>query len=137
MRTNWNLESFKTQANIVHNNKYFYDKFIYNKPLDKGIIICPVHGEFLQNLNNHVFNKYGCSKCGDVLRANKFNGCTKDFVARSIKLHNNLYNYNKFIYVKNHIKGIIICSTHGEFLQTPAKHILGHGCAKCARDILA
>ena len=137
MRTNWNLESFKIQANIVHNNKYSYDKFIYINAGSKGIINCPIHGEFLQNLTSHVTNKHGCFKCGNRLKGNKFKKLTKKFVVRSSRIHNNLYNYDKFIYVKNHIKSIIICSIHGEFLQSPAKHILGHGCSKCARAILA
>ncbi len=46
-------------------------------------------------------------------------------------VHNNRYDYSKFEYVSYHIKSIIICDEHGEFLQSPSKHILGQGCKIC------
>jgi len=45
-----------------------------------------------------------------------------------------IYDYSKFNYVKNSNKSIIICKKHGEFLQSPSKHIFGRGCPKCAFD---
>jgi hypothetical protein len=48
-----------------------------------------------------------------------------------LSVHNNRYDYSKFEYVSYHIKSIIICNEHGEFLQSPSKHILGQGCKIC------
>ena len=42
------------------------------------------------------------------------------------------YDYSKVSYVNTLTKVIIICPEHGEFIQTPAKHLQGHGCIKCS-----
>ena len=49
----------------VHNYKYKYEPFILNKRISemKINIICPKHGTFKQNLNNHVYQQNGCPKC--------------------------------------------------------------------------
>ena len=49
---------------------------------------------------------------------------------------------NKYDYSLVHYNGIrvevqIICPKHGEFLQTPNGHLIGHGCRKCANEKLA
>jgi len=47
----------------VHGDKYNYDKFIYINYHTPSIIICPEHGEWNQNLNNHINCKKGCPHC--------------------------------------------------------------------------
>ena len=37
------------------------------------------------------------------------------------------------VYVKSSIKVKIICPFHGEFEQTPNKHLNGHGCPECGK----
>ena len=60
---------------------------------------------------------------------------TKDeFIETSIKIHNNKYDYSKVEYSSNKVKVCIICSIHGEFMQTPNDHIGGHGCRKCSEE---
>jgi len=50
-----NMELFLKKANFVHRNKYDYSLFIkYTNNREKIRIICPDHGEFIQNLNNHL-----------------------------------------------------------------------------------
>lgn len=120
------LEKFIEQSNEVHNNKYNYSKFIYKNANNNGIIICPHHGEFLQSPNNHL-NKCGCPKCN----FDKKRTTLKEFIKRSNKIHSNKYNYDKFIYINAHKKGIIICSIHGEFLQSADSHLNGRGCPTC------
>ena len=48
-----------------------------------------------------------------------------------IKRHNNKYDYSKVEYVNSSTKVCIICPEHGEFWQTPHKHLSGQGCPKC------
>jgi len=55
-------EQFITQANLVHNNKYSYDKTIYVRAKEKVIITCPEHGDFSQLASGHL-SGYGCNKC--------------------------------------------------------------------------
>ncbi len=48
------------------------------------------------------------------------------------KIHNFKYDYSKAIYRgrKQHI--LICCPSHGEFSQTPERHLSGSGCRKCS-----
>mgnify|MGYP000283005912 CR=1 FL=1 len=43
------------------------------------------------------------------------------------------YDYSKVVYVNTKTKVTIVCSAHGEFLQSPRNHKdRGDGCPKCA-----
>lgn len=45
-----------------------------------------------------------------------------------------MYDYTKVNYIGANQKVIIICKKHGEFEQTPSKHINNkHGCLKCCK----
>lgn len=57
---------------------------------------------------------------------------TEQFIEDAQKVHGNKYNYDKVKYENNKTKVIITCPEHGDFLQTPNKHLLGRGCPKCA-----
>lgn len=56
---------------------------------------------------------------------------TEEFVDRAIKVHGNKYDYSKVEYSNIDSKVCIICPIHGEFWQTPYKHLKGQGCKKC------
>lgn len=58
---------------------------------------------------------------------------TEQFIEDARKVHGNKYNYDKVKYENNKTKVIITCPEHGDFLQTPNKHLLGRGCPKCGR----
>ena len=53
------------------------------------------------------------------------------FRRRAISVHGNKYDYSCVNYVNNHTNIQIKCSIHGEFLQTPYKHLIGRGCQVC------
>lgn len=55
-------EQFINKANLVHNNFYDYSKIKYINSKSKVCIICPKHGEFLQEPSNHIRGK-GCPIC--------------------------------------------------------------------------
>jgi hypothetical protein len=57
---------------------------------------------------------------------------TNIFKQRAADIHGNKYDYDKSIYYKYHEKLIISCREHGDFPQSPAKHLTGRGCPKCA-----
>ena len=67
-----NVEKFIEKSNKVHtDNKYDYSKVVYGKNnTEKVIIICPIHGEFLQTPNGHL-NGRGCPMCGNETRIKK------------------------------------------------------------------
>ena len=56
------LNEFIFQSNIIHNNFYSYDKFVYVDAKTKGVITCPIHGDFEQKPNDHLQGK-GCPMC--------------------------------------------------------------------------
>lgn len=58
---------------------------------------------------------------------------TEEFIKRAKKVHGNKYDYSKVEYVNSQTKICIICPEHGEFWQVPNSHLLGYGCAKCAK----
>lgn len=114
----------------IHNNKFDYSKVNYVNMKNKVIIICRIHGDFLQNPNNHL-NGQGCFKCAcDNKRSNKI-----DFIKKSIKIHQNKYDYSLVEYKKVTDEIEIICNKHGVFLQSPNYHLSGKGCPKCCKSI--
>ena len=58
---------------------------------------------------------------------------TQYFVEKAKRIHGESYCYDKAKYDGTVKKIIIICTDHGEFLQTPKNHLLGYGCIKCGR----
>lgn len=58
---------------------------------------------------------------------------TKEIILNRIyKVHGSTtYDYSKFEYNGADTKSKIICPEHGEFWQTPSKHVGGQGCPTC------
>lgn len=119
-------ESFINKATEVHGNLYDYSLVKYTSAKDKVKIICELHGTFEQNSNNHLKGS-GCPKC-----FGKFTSNYKDFSEKARTKHNDLYEYPLFEYKSAHTKAPIICKVHGLFHQSPANHLQGQGCPKCA-----
>jgi len=118
--------NFILRLKKVHGEKYDYSKVNYTKSKDKIIIICPNHGEFLQQAGSHLLG-CGCPSCGGTLQSN-----TNKFIENSKKVHKNEYDYSKVNYTNNHTNVEIICKKHGSFLQRPNNHITNkHGCPLC------
>lgn len=57
-----------------------------------------------------------------------------DFVAASVNIHGNKYDYSKSNYINNRIKVEIVCKIHGSFWQISKHHMAGRGCPKCMAD---
>ena len=124
------FETFLQEANLVHTNKYDYSKVVWKGSNNKIVIICPLHGEFTQVAGTHTAG-HGCTKCGQDI----FRHTTEIFIEKAKAKHHNKYDYSKVEYWQSTKKVKIICPTHGQFLQTPAAHLRGHGCPTCSRYI--
>ena len=124
-----NQEDFLRKAREVHGDRYDYSKTVYKKAVEKVCIICPDHGEFWQTPHNHITNKAGCPKC--CKNHNRYT--TETFIQTANKIHKNKYDYSKVEYVNGQTKVTIICPEHGEFQQTPNKHLSGQGCPLCGK----
>lgn len=120
-----NGETFIERANIIHNGEYIYDKDKYVNAETKVPILCLKHGTFWMTPMNHLLGQ-GCPKCSG-------RGLNTDEVIELFReKHGDEYDYSKVVFKKMHEKVCIICKEHGEFWQTPSKHIHGQGCPKCA-----
>lgn len=125
-------ESFKERAIEIHDNKYDYSKLDVNNRDEKGrvCIICPIHGEFWQKPEKHLQGK-GCKECGRERIKIKLSSTKEEFIKRAIKIHGDKYDYSKVKYNNANSDVIITCKIHGDFKQTPSKHLLGQECPKC------
>lgn len=128
-------EQFIADAIKVHGNKYDYSKVEYKGNKIKVCIICPEHGEFWQTPNKHLLGR-GCPRCADISNGLSKRLTTEQFINRSVKRHNNKYDYSKVEYKTYDDPVCIICPEHGEFWQIPDVHIHGHGCPRCSTSHL-
>ena len=125
-----NTELFIEKAKQVHGDRYDYSKTEYKNAFTNVNIICPEHGEFWQNPSGHL-RGHGCPKCkARTLRMNNSSN-TELFIEKAKQVHGDRYDYSKVDYVNNRTKVCIVCSEHGEFWQTPNKHLNGQGCPEC------
>ena len=65
-------KKFIIESNIIHDNKFSYDKTNYINTKTKVIITCPIHGDFNQIPNSHL-RGYGCSLCSESKGEKKIN----------------------------------------------------------------
>jgi hypothetical protein len=109
----------------IHGDRYDYSKFKYIGMYNNSTIICKIHGEFEQQVINHLAGK-GCQKCAPNYKKDK-----KTILNKLNKVHNNKYDYSLSIF--NRTKDIIkiICPLHGEFEQILNNHLRGNGCPLC------
>jgi len=122
-------EEFIEKSISIHGDKYDYSLVKYTNRNEKVNIICREHGEFKQLPSSHKRGN-GCRECAGNLK------CTiLDFIHKSREVHRDRYDYSKSVYSSALNKLIIICEEHGEFKQTPNKHItLSQGCPRCTKS---
>lgn len=121
---------FVNKAVSVHGNKYDYSKVTYISTGKKICIVCPTHGEFYQTPLTHIRGN-GCKKCGFIISASKSMSTTEGFIKKAISIHGENFDYSKVNYTGAKKKICIICPIHGEFFQSPTKHLSGHKCPHC------
>lgn len=59
---------------------------------------------------------------------------TEEFIKKAKKVHGDKYDYSKVSYVDRRIKITIICPIHGEYQDTPERHLSGFTCPKCREE---
>ena len=128
-------EDFIKRANIVHNNKYEYDKTIYINSLEKVVIWCPKHGYFEQNAHSHLCG-CGCPECAREEIGNRCRKPIEQFIIEANLIHGNVYDYSLVNYISAKTPVKIRCLLHGIFLQTPQHHLQGCGCPICSESHL-
>ena len=123
-----NKDDFIKQSKLIHKDKYDYNKVIYEKNYKKVIIICKIHGDFLQTPRKHITRKQGCIICAGVNKKT-----TEEFIKQAKEKYKDKFDYSKTKYINSKTKLIIICKIHGEIIQTPESHLrTKYGCIKCS-----
>lgn len=120
------LEVWVYRASQIHNSKYSYKNAAYVNAKTSVAITCPIHGDFLQTADAHIVGK-GCPRCAGLA----FKGL-ETFIEEAEKCHQGKYDYSKTTYSSALTKTTIICGVHGEFMQSPNKHLAGQGCPQCS-----
>ena len=129
-------EDFIERARAIHGDKYDYSKVVYKGAHEKVCIICPKHGEFWQEPNNHISRKAICPACARQIQADRQRCSTEDFIKKANAVHKGKYDYSKVEYRHTDEKVCIICPEHGEFWQVPHNHLHGAGCPKCSGNYI-
>jgi hypothetical protein len=75
-------ETFINRADLIHNNKYSYEKVEYTFSKTKVTITCPIHGDFEQEPNSHIQGK-GCPYCAEIDK--QLRNSNKDSIVYYIK----------------------------------------------------
>ena len=120
-------EEFIERCKEVHEDKYDYSKLDYVNSTTKVIIIDKKYGTEHMIRPISIFNKVEII-CFIFNAVDK----TKYFIEKSKQIHGTKYGYDKTIYDRGNKNIIILCSKHGEFIQTPSNHIRGNGCVECS-----
>jgi len=134
-KQNLTISEFLQRAKNIHGDKYNYDKVVYINNHTKVKIGCNNgHGYFEMTPGNHTHKTkpQGCRECSGKILWTKAR-----FIKEAKKIHKNKYEYTKVDFVDSSKRVIIICKEHGEFLQTPQKHINGQKCNKCSIEIVS
>lgn len=127
-KTLYTINKFKE----VWNDRYDYSKFVYLGARAKSIIICKVHGEFIQDANMHLSGRCGCDKCANEATSVRVRSNTAEFLDKAfLKYGKEKYSFNKTIYETATSNVIITCKIHGDFEQTPNRFLNGQICPKC------
>ena len=98
--------------------------------LKNNIFFEVILANFLQGKSKYK-NKILKKEKKDFLKIRKDN-----FIKKAKEGHGNKYDYSKIKYKNNRTKVCIICPKHGEFWQTPVKHLHGQGCSRCKTSSL-
>lgn len=126
------MDEFLLRARQVHGWKYDYSKVNIKAPDKMITIICPQHGEFQQNLYNHLIQGHGCPKCA---KEKKMGDLLDTFITRARKKFGDRFDYSSVVYGKTEPgrKITIVCRKHGAFQTQPLKHLRtsNGGCKEC------
>lgn len=124
------IDTFLERAKNVHGTKYDYRQVHYVNQTKKVTIICPIHGAFNQEPQNHLTGS-ACPQCAIIDQHKLQMKEVEDFVQDSIKTHGEKYDYSQVDYQGGKKMVKLICPKHGEFFQTPNNHQRGNGCPNC------
>lgn len=128
-------EEFINEAKKIHGDIYDYSEVEYKNYDTEVIIICKIHGKYLQTPDKHLRNS-GCKQCSFDKAHLKFKSNNEEFIQKAKNIHGDKYDYSLVNYYNARTNIIIICLQHGKFNQLPYNHLIGQGCPKCGLETI-
>lgn len=135
-----NTEDFIKKATAIHGSNCIYDKTVYETSNKNVLIKCVIHNKYFSQMPSRHLSGIGCQDCGleKGLKIKKDNYLYRDtewFILEAVKIHGDLYIYDKTIYEERLKIVLIKCKIHDKYFeQTPYVHLIGHGCHDCGRE---
>lgn len=135
------LETIKGRCTEYFGLDISFKDFTYVNTKTSFTLICNKHNHpFKVILHKIKRDEFGCKFCKKERRfVLKEEQDELDFIVfkeKANKKYNNKFDYSSFKYKGKHIKGVIKCSLHGFFEQTPENHLKRtYGCQKCGADM--
>lgn len=128
-------KAFIEKAMEVQHGKYSYDHFVFVNTHTKGLITCPIHGDFLQTPKNHLQGQ-GCPICGKEYAQQWSKNNYSHFLKRAEEKFGKNFSYPNIEkeYENNHSKITIKCNTCGHiFTKRAGDHLNSPngGCSVC------
>lgn len=123
-------EVWKSRAHSVWGDRYDYSRVEYINAKTPVTVICPLHGEWKCNPDNHISKNRGCPECGGSKVKT-----TSSFIRDATAVHGSRYDYSEAEYVNSKTKVKIECPVHGAYWMSPDAHTNGkQGCPKCGDE---
>lgn len=131
-----NKKIFVERALEVHGEKYDYSLFKYDNSRTKIKIICPEHGVFTQNINDHLYGR-GCKSCSSKSPSFKnlrsISNPQDRFLFKFQSIYKDKFDVSLVEYHTDKHKVRLICPEHGEFTRRPVDLFSGWNCPHCER----
>ena len=111
-----------------YGDQFTYENTNYTGNKNPIIITCKIHGDFERTPVNLLSGR-GCKKC---IKENERKKLEDKFIRRAKEINGDKNDYSQVHYVGDKTNVKIICNIHGQFFQTPSKHIYRRDdCPKC------
>ena len=132
--TKLTTEEFVLKSKEVHGDKYDYSLVEYTKAKDKVKIICPMHGEFLQDAYSHTHGA-GCPSCKAQLRKRNKIMTKEEFLNKAYEKYGNNYDFSLMNYIDGATPITIRCKKHNHiFTRLPSRFLQRQACPICGKE---
>lgn len=125
-------EEFIAEARAVHGYTYDYSKVKYVNNCTKVIIVCPIHGEFMQTPVAHTKNACGCPECRKIKMSKKFAFSHEKWVKKIAEKNPNIEILGEIVNGKTKVNCRCLICNH-EWAAAPEKLTSGRGCPECKK----
>jgi hypothetical protein len=117
---------------LKHKNLSFEGEFVkYKQKVQWTCNTC--NYTWSASFDNVINKNSGCMLCSkQVVSMLQIKNHSLNIKEKFTKIHGNRYDYSQVDYLGARKKVRIICNKHGEFTQTPNKHLSGEGCPYCS-----